>query len=93
MDITTEQWARAEALKAVLSQRTEYLGMADTVEQVNRYAELILTGTLPAPAGEVRKTCLGCGQPWRLNPKSATLVRHNNPETGRPCEGAGLPPA
>jgi hypothetical protein len=50
-EVTLAQWARAQALKAILSgpmnsQPSRLPGVAD---MVNTYAELIITGSLPAP--------------------------------------------
>jgi hypothetical protein len=50
-EVTLAQWARAEALKAILSgpmasQPSRLPGIAD---MVNVYAELIVTGGLPKP--------------------------------------------
>jgi hypothetical protein len=49
---TLAQWARAEALKAVMSHpagATRPAGMREIENQVNILAELIVTGSLPKP--------------------------------------------
>jgi hypothetical protein len=48
--VTAEQWARAEALKALLAADSKPLVLRAVAVEVNLLAGLILTGQLPPPA-------------------------------------------
>lgn len=53
--VTAAQWARAEALKAILGAGQRHAGDAGGAAiMVGAYAELIITGSLPEPPPGVR---------------------------------------
>lgn len=87
-ELTVAQWARAQATKAVIATAPD---LWDIAERVNALAELIITGSMPATADEVRKPCPACGRPMRLTTKSGVVIRHND-LSGALCAGSGQPP-
>lgn len=44
---TLAQWARAEALKAIMSSDVSRLARQDVADRVNAFADFIVTGSMP----------------------------------------------